>query len=286
MFNSPIGFAMVLTRVRMVSPVLGTLGPRAVHESDDGGGGLRLASSGDCGAVKRLVPLAVAGSALLALAPATATAAATPESSAHPAHHARTSVDGRPPWWPSAAKSRAIASDGAPRDARLSIPRIGMHGLPVIAYRGRTDDGPGTVIQNRGIAAASIGPVRDGGGVGPGGIGNYMVAAHRSSHGAPFWRTPSLPRGARAYIDAGRWRYVYRVLRTRWTDFRSPRSLRLQRAAVPGRPGVKPRQAWMTISTCATPEDHARGNFWADRLGNPQHRIDKIAVLVRREPRP
>jgi sortase A len=188
----------------------------------------------------------------------------------------------RPWWFPTGARTEAIASDGAARDAKLTIPSIGMHGLPVIAYRGRTDDGPGTVIQNRGIAAASIGPVRDGGGVGPGGIGNYMVAGHRSSHGAPFWRTPSLKRGARIYVDAGTWRYVYRVVRTRWTDFRSPRSLRLQRAAVPGHPGQAPHRAWMTLSTCATPEDHARGDYWTDRLGNPQHRIDKIAVLVNR----
>ena len=202
---------------------------------------------------------------------------------------AQAADDARPAWFPTVSRTAEIASDGAARDARLTIPAIGIHRLPVIAYRGRTDDGPGTVIQNRGIAAASIGPVRrDGtgpGGTGPGGLGNYQVAAHRSSHGAPFRRTPSLHRGARILIDAGRWRYVYRVVRTRWTDFRSPRSLRLQRAAVPGQPGVPAKRAWMTLSTCATPEDHARGNFWADRLGNPQHRIDKIAVLVRRLPR-
>jgi sortase A len=34
------------------------------------------------------------------------------------------------------------------------------------------------------------------------------------------------------------------------------------------------------LSTCATPEDHAAGNFWFDRFGNPEHRIDKIGVLV------
>ncbi len=35
----------------------------------------------------------------------------------------------------------------------------------------------------------------------------------------------------------------------------------------------------ITLSTCATPEDHAAGNFWADELHNPEHRIDKIGVL-------
>ena len=35
-------------------------------------------------------------------------------------------------------------------------------------------------------------------------------------------------------------RYVYLVTRTRETSFRAPASLRAQRAAVPGRPGVAP----------------------------------------------
>ena len=40
----------------------------------------------------------------------------------------------------------------------------------------------------------------------------------------------------------------------------------------------------ITLSTCATVEDHAAGNFWADRFDNPEHRIDKIGVLVRSRP--
>jgi sortase A len=40
----------------------------------------------------------------------------------------------------------------------------------------------------------------------------------------------------------------------------------------------------ITLSTCSTLEDHAAGNWWADRFGNPEHRIDKIGVLVARFP--
>lgn len=36
----------------------------------------------------------------------------------------------------------------------------------------------------------------------------------------------------------------------------------------------------ITLSTCATPEDRAAGNHWSDALGNLEHRIDKIGVLV------
>ncbi len=35
----------------------------------------------------------------------------------------------------------------------------------------------------------------------------------------------------------------------------------------------------ITISTCATYEDHAKGNYWSDRFHNPEHRIEKIGVL-------
>jgi len=229
----------------------------------------------------RHLPLLAAAGALVALLPTGAANAAPTAPTSHPSQHS----SGHPAWWPTVAHDRAIASDGASRNARLTIPRIGIRHLPVIAYRGSTDDAPGTKIQNRGIAAASIG--RPGiGGVGPGGIGNYLVAGHRTSHGGVFGRTPSLPDGAKIFIDAGRWRYVYRVVRTRWVDFRSKHSLKLQRSAVPGHPGKKPNRAWLTLSTCATPEDHANGDYWTDRFGNPQHRIDKVAVLSRREPRP
>ena len=184
-----------------------------------------------------------------------------------------------------AAPSAAVAgepveySDGAPRNARLTIPSLPrITNLRVVAYRGKTDDAPGTRIQNRGIAASPYGPR---GGIGPGGIGNYQVTAHRTSHGGIFRRTPTLRNGSAVYVDAGPWRYVYEVVRTRWVSFRSAKSLRAQRAPVPGHPGKKAKRAYITVSTCATPEDRAAGNFWTDRFGNPEHRIDKIGVLVR-----
>ena len=170
-------------------------------------------------------------------------------------------------------------SAGKPRHARLTILARDIHRLPVVPYRGRTDDAPGTRIQNRGVAAAPYGP---NGGTGPGGIGNYQVTGHRTSHGGVFRYTPSLENGSRIFVDAGRYRYVYRIVKTRWVSFRSARSLRAQRAEVPGQPGKEATRGWITISTCATPEDHAAGNYWTDRFGNPEHRIDKIGLLVNR----
>jgi sortase A len=66
-------------------------------------------------------------------------------------------------------------------------------------YEGWTDDGPGTAIQDRGVAASPYGPR---GGTGPGGIGNYQVTAHRTSSTAAFGHLPDLAEGDVAHVDA------------------------------------------------------------------------------------
>ena len=171
----------------------------------------------------------------------------------------------------------ALSSDGRPRRALLSIPAIGLRDLSVLPYRGRPDDAPGTRIQNGGVAASPHGAR---GGVGPAGVGNYIVTAHRTSSTRAFADLPSVRAGDAVHVVAAGTRYTYRVTRTRSTSFRSAASLARQSAAVPGRPGREPTRAMITLSTCATPEDHARGNYWSDEFGNPEHRIDKVGVLV------
>lgn len=187
----------------------------------------------------------------------------------------------RPSAEPSSEPSRAAGprpSDGTPRTAYLTIPRLDISGLEVVPYEGFTDDAPGTAIQDRGTAASPHGPR---GGTGPGGIGNYQVTAHRLSSTRAFEFLPDLRVGDEVTVRSGERRYTYRVTDTRKTSFRSAASLRAQRAAVPGRPGVEPTRAMITLSTCRTPEDHAEGNYWSDEFSNPEHRIDKIGVLVR-----
>jgi sortase A len=173
---------------------------------------------------------------------------------------------------------RLTYADGKPRRAKLSIPALGVHDLLVAPYRGRTDDAAGTRVQDHGLGASPFGRH---GGVGPGGLGNYQITGHRTSSTHPFDTLPSLRLGARVIVVSGRVRYVYEIRWTRQTSFRSAHSLAEQRAAVPGRPGATPTHGYLTLSTCATPEDHAAGNYWSDALHNPEHRIDKIGVLVR-----
>ncbi len=174
-----------------------------------------------------------------------------------------------------------LASDGRPREARLTIPALGLERLRVRPYRGAPDDARGTRIQNGGLLASPHGPK---GGTGVGGVGNYIVTGHRTSSTEPFRRLPRLRNGARVHLVAGGKRYTYKIVDTRITSFRSKRSLARQAAAVPGKVGAEPTRAMITLSTCRTPEDRAEGNYWSDRFGNPENRIDKIGVLVRIDP--
>ncbi|MFK4687141.1 sortase domain-containing protein [Streptomyces pristinaespiralis] len=209
--------------------------------------------------------------AVSAAAPARATAdardTATPPSPAAPVSGSGAPASTEPP---------APAFDPRTEAAVLSVPAIGLEDLRVVPYEGTTDDWPGTRIQNRGVAAS---PYGDRGGVGPGGVGNYLVTAHRLSSGGPMRDVPALDKGDSVFVTAGGSVYEYVITETRQTSFRSERSLAEQRAAVPGHPGERPTKAMITLSTCATPEDDAAGNFWRDDKGNPEHRIDKIGVL-------
>jgi sortase A len=176
----------------------------------------------------------------------------------------------------SAPPALPLATSGQPRRAYLTIPALGLERFPVVPYAGTPDDRPGTAIQDAGDMAS---PHGSGGLVGPGGLGNFLVTGHRTSSTRPFAALPDLRPGARVVVETRTHRLVYEITRTRWTSFRRPASLLAQSAAVPGHPGRRATRAMITLSTCATPEDHAAGNFWFDEFHNPEHRIDKIGVL-------
>ena len=115
-------------------------------------------------------------------------------------------------------RPRPLASDGQPRAARLSIPALDIEDLRVRPHRGTPDDARGTRIQNRGIAAS---PYGTGGLVGPGGIGNYVITAHRLSSTQAFLDLPDLRNDDEVHVTAGGRRYTYRIVDTRRTSFRS-----------------------------------------------------------------
>ena len=200
-------------------------------------------------------------------------------STSTPAPTSTPSTTPTPTTTPSADASASRARE--PRRSWVTIPAIGVRDFPVVRYRGSPDDAPGTALQNAGEMASPRGPR---GGTGPGEIGNFIVTGHRLTGTAPLRDSPSLVVGDRIRVRTGDTVHVYEVRRTRWTSFRQPASLRAQRAEVPGRPGVDATRAMITLSTCATLEDHANGNYWSDEFDNPEHRIDKIGVLVASRP--
>ncbi|WP_093659073.1 class E sortase [Streptomyces wuyuanensis] len=246
-------------------------------------------------ASSRTVPTALAAALVVVLAAGCTTASGGARASDKPAATAGTSSAAAPapesrpstPPPPSTALDPAsVPSAGAtPRPpggartqpAELGIPSIGVADLRVVPYEGTTDDWPGTRIQDRGVAAS---PYGERGGVGPGEVGNYLVTAHRLSAGGPLRDLTSLGVGDPVLLTSGGKIYEYRITEHRTTSFRSARSLAEQRAAVPGFPGRTATQAMITISTCATPEDNAAGNFWRDDRNNPEHRIDRVGVLT------
>ncbi|WKD36815.1 class E sortase [Streptomyces xanthophaeus] len=227
----------------------------------------------------RAVPAVLAGAVtalLAACTPSTAAGAAVPASVPAATPPAVVTAAAVP------APAPAPAPASAPVESTLSIPAAGVTGLRVVPYEGTTDDVPGTRIQDLGVAAS---PYGQRGGVGPGQVGNFLVTAHRMSAGGPLGDLPTVGQGDTVLVTVGEVVYTYEITATRKTSFRSERSLSEQRAAVPGSPGAAPTQAMITISTCATPEDHAEGNFWSDAQGNPEHRIDKIGVLRKTSPK-
>ncbi|MFD3945344.1 class E sortase [Streptomyces sp. NPDC058579] len=251
------------------------------------GGTLRRGPSGGRGA-RRVPALSVASVAVVAAAlwgctgtPTAQDSAPTPSVTVSASDTGPAPVPPAPPPPAPAPTSSEPPSPRQPVPAEISIPSIGVDGMDVVPYQGTTDDRAGTRIQDRGVAASPHGAR---GGVGPGEIGNYLVTAHRLSAGGVLRELPSVKVGDLVHVTAAGTVYTYTIVETRSTSFRSDRSLAEQRAAVPGEPGEKPTRAMITLSTCATPEDNAAGNFWRDANGNPEHRIDKIGVLTAERP--
>ena len=231
-----------------------------------------------------IVVLALAGCSDVAPSgesPLPSTSSAPPTTADPPTSATRSSPAPSSSAPPSPARTPTPARPTAAGPVTMSIPAIGVRNLRVVAYTGTADDRPGTRIQDRGFAASPRGRA---GGVGPGEIGNFIVTGHRVSHNRPLEHAPDLRNGDHILVTEGGIEYDYVVTRTMTISFRKPAEKAQQNAAVPGNPGATPTSAMITISTCATPEDHAAGNYWHDELGNPEHRINKIGTLVATRP--
>ncbi|MGW4641906.1 class E sortase [Sphaerisporangium sp. NPDC004334] len=87
----------------------------------------------------------------------------------------------------------------------------------------------------------------------PGKVGNFVLSGHRTTYAAPFNRIDELRRGDAIVIDAPEARYTYRVSGKQVV---TPDQVDVI-APVPNRPGARPTEAVITLTTCH-PEYSAR----------------------------
>ena len=141
---------------------------------------------------------------------------------------------------PAASKPRAEASmlDPVPGTAvaLLRIPRFGAdYEVPVVAGTALADLAHG--VGHYDSTAA------------PGEIGNFALAGHRITHGQPFAKLLTLQKGDQVVVETRQAVFTY-VMDT------SPRDLTVKDTAswvldpVPDKPGARPTQALITLTTC------------------------------------
>ncbi len=80
----------------------------------------------------------------------------------------------------------------------------------------------------------------------PGAIGNFAVAGHRAGHGNPLINIDAIRDGDVMVVET---RSGYAVYRAQRHTIVPPTSVDVV-AAVPQKPGVKPTEAWFTLTSC------------------------------------
>jgi len=117
--------------------------------------------------------------------------------------------------------------------AILRLPTLGAdYQEPVLA-------GTATSTLQRGIGHYE-------GTTGPGQIGNFSIAGHRTTYGAPFSRIAELRERDPVIVQTAAGYFVYRVSAI---EIVSPQEVAVI-APVPNQPGVAPTTAMMTMTTC------------------------------------
>lgn len=142
-----------------------------------------------------------------------------------------------------------VPATGAPY-LELTIPRLGA-------------DWRWVVVQGVGLPQLALGPGHYPGTAGPGEVGNFAVAAHRSGHGEPFAYLDRMRPGDLVRFSFGSRSWTYRVDKSFLTD---PTDVGVI-DPVPGQPGATPTRRLLTLTTCDP------------RWGN-ERRLIVVATLV------
>lgn len=117
--------------------------------------------------------------------------------------------------------------------AMLRVPRFG-------------DDYVAPVLEGTGDLVLQDGVGHYDGAALPGEVGNFAVAGHRTTWGAPFNPIADLVDGDAVVVETAEEFHVYRV---RATEIVLPTDVRVI-APVPSQPGETPTEAWLTMTSC------------------------------------
>lgn len=135
-----------------------------------------------------------------------------------------------PPVGPPLAMAKVSLGNGV---AILRVPRFG---------RGYAE----VIVEGVGAADLRRGPGHYPGSALPGEVGNFAVAGHRTTYGAPFGRLEELRPGDALVFETAGWWLTYRVTSARVVP---PTAVGVT-APVPGATGRRPTAALLTLTTC------------------------------------
>lgn len=166
-------------------------------------------------------------------------------------------------WWTTLATNRANhrvatalsrqwgdgGAAGAGRTAappRIPTPAPGAaFGIVHVPRFGRDWD-PEPIVQGVGVADLRHGVGHYPDTALPGQVGNYAMAGHRTTYGAPFNRIATLRPGDAVVVEVKAGWFVYRVSST---EIVTPSQVSVV-APVPGRPGETPTRRMLTMTSC------------------------------------
>lgn len=102
------------------------------------------------------------------------------------------------------------------------------------------------VVEGVSLKVLKTGPGHYPGTALPGAIGNHVISGHRTTYGAPFGHLGEVLKGQPIVIETKTHFYTYTVT----DNFIVDPSATSETFPVPNRPGVKPTQAVLTLTTC------------------------------------
>ena len=131
----------------------------------------------------------------------------------------------------------------APAAALADLPAQAVAVLRVPAFG---DDYVKPILQGTTTAVLREGIGQYAGTAGPGEVGNFAIAGHRTTYGAPFNPIAELVDGDPVVVETADSYFVYRVVDA---DIVGPEDVEVI-APVPGEPGAVPSEAYLTMTSC------------------------------------